>query len=99
MELDKVADVMKKFPEVQIELSAHTDSRGKAQINMVLSAQRAKGCVDYLQSKGVDITHIIAIGEGEGKPRNRCVDEVEPPCNDKEHAINRRTEFKVVKFD
>ncbi len=98
-ELDKVADVMKKFPEVQIELSAHTDSRGKAQINMVLSAQRAKGCVDYLQSKGVDITHIIAIGEGEGKPRNRCVDEVEPPCNDKEHAINRRTEFKVVKFD
>lgn len=98
-ELNKVAEVMIKFPEVQIELSAHTDSRGKAQINMVLSAQRAKACVDYLAAKGVDKTHIIAIGYGEEKPRNRCVDEVEPPCNDKEHAINRRTEFKVVRFD
>ncbi len=98
-ELDKIAEVMNKFPEVQIELSAHTDSRGKSTINMVLSAQRAKACVDYLASKGVNKTHIIAIGYGEEKIRNRCVDDVEPACTDKEHSYNRRTEFKVVKFD
>lgn len=98
-ELDTVAFLMKKFPEVQIELSAHTDARGKAQVNMVISARRAKACVDYLAAKGVDKKRIIAIGYGEEKIRNRCVDDVEPACNDKEHAFNRRTEFKVVKFD
>jgi outer membrane protein OmpA-like peptidoglycan-associated protein len=96
-ELDKVARVMNAFPEVQVELSAHTDSRGAATVNMVMSAKRAKACVDYLVSKGVDQTHIIAIGYGEEKIRNRCKDEV--PCSDKEHAVNRRTEFRVVKFD
>ncbi|MFM2307567.1 MAG: hypothetical protein RLZZ367_2236 [Bacteroidota bacterium] len=96
-ELDKVARVMNAFPEVQVELSAHTDSRGAASVNMVMSAKRAKACVDYLVSKGVDQTHIIAIGYGEEKIRNRCKDEV--PCSDKEHAVNRRTEFRVVKFD
>jgi len=96
-ELNKVAKVMKLFPEINVEIGAHTDSRGKAQFNMVLSAERASACVDYLVSKGVDKTHIIAIGFGELKIRNKCIDYV--PCTDAEHAVNRRTEFKVVNFD
>lgn len=96
-DLDKVAQVMKSFPDIQIEISAHTDCRGSSEFNMQLSAERAGACVDYLAWKGVDIKHIIAIGYGEEKIRNKCVDYV--PCTEEEHAINRRTEFKVVKFD
>ncbi|HLP50478.1 MAG TPA: OmpA family protein [Chitinophagales bacterium] len=96
-ELDKIASVMKAFPDVQVELSAHTDARGKADVNMVMSARRAKACVDYLAGKGVDIKQLIAVGYGEEKIRNRCKEEV--VCTDKEHAVNRRTEFRVLKFD
>jgi outer membrane protein OmpA-like peptidoglycan-associated protein len=96
-ELDKVATIMKSFPELNIELSAHTDARGNAALNMTLSAQRAKNCVTYLESKGANIKNLIAIGYGEEKIRNKCVDEV--PCTEEEHGYNRRTEFKVLKFD
>ena len=96
-DLDKLAGIMKNFHDLQVELSAHTDSRGKAAYNLILSAQRAEACVDYLVSKGADKTHLIAIGYGEEKIRNKCFDNV--PCTEDEHAVNRRTEFKVVKFD
>lgn len=96
-ELDKVVTVMKTFPDMQVELSAHTDSRGNAAFNLGLSAQRASNCVDYLESKGVTKSHLIAIGYGEEKLRNKCADGVK--CTEAEHAVNRRTEFKVVKFD
>jgi len=88
---------MTAFPDIQVELSAHTDSRGDAGYNMMLSAERASACVDYLFTHGVDKTHLIAIGYGEEKIRNKCVDNV--ICTDAEHSVNRRTEFKVVKFD
>lgn len=96
-ELDKIAEVMKKFPDVEVELSAHTDSRGNDNFNLQLSALRANACVEYLASKGVDKTKIIAIGFGEMKIRNKCINKV--PCTEKEHSVNRRVEFKVVKFD
>lgn len=96
-DLDKVVKAMKAFPDIQVELSAHTDSRGDGTYNMVLSAERASACVDYLFTHGVDKTHLIAIGYGEEKIRNKCVDYV--PCTDSEHSVSRRTEFKVVKFD
>ncbi len=95
--LNKVVEVMKLFPDMQVELSAHTDSRGKEQYNLELSARRANACVEYLAAQGIDKTRLIAIGYGELKIRNKCVNEV--PCTEKEHMINRRTEFRVVKFD
>jgi outer membrane protein OmpA-like peptidoglycan-associated protein/tetratricopeptide (TPR) repeat protein len=96
-ELDKLVKLMKAFPDVQVELSAHTDSRGRSSFNMMLSALRAKACVDYLETKGADITKLIAIGFGEAKIRNSCFDYVS--CSETEHAVNRRIEFKVVRFD
>jgi outer membrane protein OmpA-like peptidoglycan-associated protein len=96
-ELDKVIKVMNEFPDVEIELSAHTDSRGSANSNLQLSAMRAQACVTYMESKNVNLTKLIAVGFGEMKIRNKCIDYV--PCTDKEHAQNRRIEFKVVKFD
>lgn len=97
--LDKVVEVMKIFPDMQVELSAHTDSRGRSEYNLTLSALRANACVEYIEANGIDKARLIAIGYGELKIRNRCVDEVPVPCTEKEHSVNRRTEFRVVKFD
>lgn len=96
-ELDKVVTVMKTFPDIEIELGSHTDSRGSFDFNYVLSAKRANACVEYLKAQGVNITRLIAVGWGEDKIKNKCVDYV--PCTDAEHAINRRTEFKVLNLD
>lgn len=96
-ELDKVASIMKSNTAIEVEMSSYTDSRGKAKYNYMLSAFRANACVEYLAANGVDKTHLIAIGFGEERLKNSCTDKVE--CSDAEHAVNRRTEFKVVKFD
>lgn len=96
-DLDKLAESMLKFPDVEIEISAHTDSRGNDEYNMLLSAKRANACVQYLSAKGVNIKKIIAVGFGELKILNKCKNKV--PCTDAEHAVNRRIEFKVAKFD
>jgi len=95
--LQMLLKVLKDNPNISIELSAHTDVRGSASANMVMSAKRAQACVDYLASKGVNITHLIAVGYGEERIRNKCKEHV--ACTEKEHAVNRRTEFRVVKFD
>ena len=96
-ELDKVVKVMTTIPYIELELSSHTDCRGSAEYNLKLSAQRAQACVNYLVTKGVDKKRMIAIGYGEMKIRNECVDNV--PCTEAQHLINRRSEFRIVKFD
>ena len=53
-----------------LELSSHTDSRGKDAANQKLSENRAKACYKYLvENKGVDPRRIIPVGKGEAEPR------------------------------
>lgn len=96
-ELDKIVVIMNIFPRMEVEMSAHTDSRGSAELNMKLSVLRAKACVDYLSKKGIDAKRLLAQGYGETQLKNKCKDGV--TCTEAEHAINRRSEFKVLKLD
>lgn len=96
-ELDNLVDLLKKYPKMQIELSSHTDSRASDQYNLVLSAKRAKSCVDYLQSKGIDIKRLLAVGYGETKLKNKCSNGVK--CTEEQHQENRRTEFKILRME
>ena len=82
-------------PKITIELSSHTDSRGKDDYNMKLSQKRAEAAVAYIVSKGIDQSRITAKGYGESKPKNKCKNGVK--CTEAEYAKNRRTEFKVTK--
>jgi len=91
--LDKLADFIVKN-EVRIELSSHTDARGSDAYNLKLSQARAQSCVDYLISKGVKKSQIIAKGYGETKLINRCKNNVE--CPEDLHQENRRTEVKIL---
>lgn len=96
VELDKLVKIMLENPEINIELSSHTDARGNDKYNMDLSQKRAQSAVDYIISKGIAPGRIYAKGYGESVILNRCKNKVK--CDDSEHQLNRRTEFKVVKI-
>jgi outer membrane protein OmpA-like peptidoglycan-associated protein len=100
VELDKVVTLMKKFPNMEIELSSHTDCRGPMKYNDDLSARRAHSCVDYLVAQGIDPKRMIGIGYGERKLLNGCACEgnVKSTCTEEQHQQNRRTEFKILKL-
>ena len=92
--LDYLYNIMVKYPEMVIELSSHTDSRGSDAYNMTLSQKRADGAKAYLLSKGVAEKRVVAKGYGETQLVNRCANGVK--CSDEEHLQNRRTEFKII---
>ncbi|MEL7251962.1 MAG: OmpA family protein [Bacteroidota bacterium] len=93
---DKLLTLMREKPNVKIELSSHTDSRGSASSNQQLSERRAQSVVNYLQSKGINASRLVAKGYGEGRLKNRCSDGVS--CTEREHAANRRTEFRILNY-
>lgn len=94
-ELDnRVIPILKKYPDIQIELMSHTDSRASEDYNLRLSAERAKSVVDYLIKKGISPSRLIAQGYGESELINECDDSVK--CSEREHQQNRRTEFKIL---
>ena len=91
-DLDNLVKVMKKFPDLEIELSSHTDIRGTDDYNINLSDHRAANAVTYLTKHGIDRRRIRGIGYGESKLKVKCTD-----CTEEEHQINRRTEVKILK--
>jgi outer membrane protein OmpA-like peptidoglycan-associated protein len=92
--LDKVILAMKSNLKFNVELSAHSDSKGSDAYNLKLSEQRANTSKAYIISKGIDAGRISAKGFGETKLLNNCGNNV--ICSDDEHAMNRRLEFKLI---
>ena len=95
-ELDKVVKVMKKYPTMVVEGGSHTDSRGRDSYNERLSSRRAKSTVEYIISKGISSERISSKGYGETQLVNHCSNGVK--CSKEEHQLNRRTEFKILKY-
>lgn len=92
--LIQILNLMNKYPDMVIELSSHTDSRGSNPANQALSQRRADSSKKWLVERGIADNRIKAIGKGETELRNRCADGVE--CTEEEHQYNRRTDFKIV---
>lgn len=92
--LDKVVLAMLSNQKFNIELSAHSDSKGGDAYNLKLSEQRANSAKAYIVSKGINQDRITAKGYGETKLINNCGNNV--ICSDDEHAVNRRLEFKLI---
>ena len=91
-ELDKLVQVMKNNDKMVILAKSHTDSRGSDNYNLKLSDRRAKSTVQYIISKGIDASRISGKGMGELEPKEVC-----NPCTEAQHALNRRSEFLIVK--
>ncbi len=86
--------LMKEKPNIRIEIMSHTDSKGNDAYNKSLSQQRAQSVVNYLVSKGINRSRLLARGYGETRLVNRCSNGVK--CSDAEHRQNRRTEFRIL---
>lgn len=67
--LDNLVGTLKDNPTITIELAANTDFRGQDKTNLILSEKRAKSVVDYLIKKGIEADRLVAIGNGEIKPK------------------------------
>lgn len=100
LELDKIVQVMNENPSMVIELGSHTDCRSSAKYNLSLSDKRAKTSADYIKKHITTPSRIYGKGYGESKLLNDCACEgkVQSTCTEEEHALNRRTEFKIIKF-
>lgn len=96
VELDKIVRFMNENPTVHIQLAAHTDSRASRGYNNRLSHKRAKATMDYIKKRIDNPRRIKGRGYGETKLTNQCKDGVD--CTEKQHQMNRRTEFEVVKM-
>lgn len=92
--LDRIKIYLDENPNVRIELSAHTDSRGSNASNMTLSKERAAAAFTYLVDNGVSKDRLIPTGYGETKLTNECRDGIE--CSEEQHALNRRVEMKIL---
>ncbi|WP_051218894.1 OmpA family protein [Oceanobacter kriegii] len=66
--LDDAAAEIVKYPELEIEVAAHTDSQGSAAFNQNLSQKRADSVRQYLIGKGVDASKLTSKGYGEASP-------------------------------
>ncbi len=96
-ELSKLAQLLNTYTNVNIELSAHTDTRGEAKYNQDLSESRANAAALYLISKGVSKSRITAKGYGDKKPVNECLKGTS--CSETKHKQNRRVEIRITRMD
>ena len=94
-QLQKVISYMQQYPEVNIAIGSHTDSRADDTYNKKLSERRAKATKAYIVSKGISSSRLTAKGYGESQLVNGCDNTAN--CNETEHNLNRRSEFIVVK--
>lgn len=88
-ELDRLIKLLNDIPSLRIELSGHTDNRGKDEYNQNLSERRAKAVVDYLIQKEINTSRLEYKGYGEIQP-------IATNDTDEGRQLNRRTEFKVL---
>jgi outer membrane protein OmpA-like peptidoglycan-associated protein len=91
--LDVLVAIMKKYPRMEIELGAHTDSRASDAYNLGLSQNRAGAALEYLVSNGISRNRMRSKGYGERVQLIKCGDN----CSEVEHSINRRCEFIILK--
>lgn len=94
--LEFLASMMQDNPQLEIEIAAHTDSRGDATANQKLSEERAETAVGFLVMKGVKRERMTPKGYGEKYPVNECKDGV--PCSEEQYQENRRIDVKILRL-
>lgn len=88
-ELNRLIAFLRENPTVHIELSGHTDSKGKHDYNITLSENRALVAYNYLIKKGISAKRLTHKGYGPDKP-------IATNNTDKGRAMNRRTEITIT---
>ena len=85
--LDKIVQILDAYPNMNIRLVGHTDSRASKAYNLALSERRAKSVLSYLINKGIDSNRMGIRGEGFNDLKT-AEDELIA------HALSRRVEIE-----
>ncbi len=88
-EIDRIANVMVRYPQTLIQVEGYTDSTGSEAYNQRLSERRAEAVKNLLVQRGVDPSRIYAIGFGENMP-------IATNDTPEGRQLNRRVEIKVA---
>ncbi|KRG68170.1 OmpA family protein [Pseudoxanthomonas dokdonensis] len=87
--LSEATEILKRYPDLKVEVAGHTDSVGTDAYNQGLSERRASAVYDYLTSNGVDASRLVGPnGYGESRP-------IDTNDTAEGRAKNRRTELNV----
>lgn len=90
--LNEAVDILKRYPDLRVEVAGHTDLCGTDAYNQGLSERRARAVYDYLTSNGVDAGRLVGPnGYGESRPLVQTAQTL-PECK---NETNRRTELNV----
>lgn len=84
--LEQLVLILRRYPEVKLLVSVHTDNNGNLEDNLALSRNQAQSIVNYLTSKGISRSRLIAEGHGGERPIAQMFPE-------SERRKNRRVEF------
>ncbi len=88
-ELNRLVELLNKNPNLKLEVAGHTDNVGDSKANLLLSENRAKSVVNFLESKGIQRERLKPTGYGDTKP-------IAPNDTELGKKKNRRTEFTVL---
>ncbi|MFW5451183.1 MAG: OmpA family protein [Methylophagaceae bacterium] len=86
--LQKVSEILVRYPRTIIHVVGHTDSVGSESYNMELSRHRAQSVVNYFVLQGISQSRLVTVGRGELEPR--AGNETEAG-----RQLNRRVELYV----
>ncbi|HMN90952.1 MAG TPA: OmpA family protein, partial [Saprospiraceae bacterium] len=86
--LNRIVDILKRYPDYKMRISGHTDSVGSTASNQALSERRAQACYDYFIARGISANRLSYAGYGKSRPiaDNRTAAGREQ---------NRRVEFEI----
>jgi outer membrane protein OmpA-like peptidoglycan-associated protein len=87
--LSKLVTVLNKYPDTDLEIDGHTDSKGTDDYNQGLSERRARAVADYLLSHNINSSRVKTMGLGERYPK--YTNETEAG-----RSGNRRVEFQIT---
>ena len=90
--LDRAVAVLKEYPDIRLEISGHTDSKGKADYNRDLSQRRADAVKMYFIANGIDTSRLTSLGYGMDRP-------IADNQTESGRSKNRRTEFRLLMGD
>lgn len=87
--LNSLVKILDEYPDTNIEIQGHTDSKGSDDYNMRLSERRASEVASYLRTRGISGPRMLTKGYGETAPVAE---------NDSEdgRAQNRRVTFLIT---
>ena len=86
--LDTVVEIMKRYPDMQVEVAGHTDNVGSDTYNQKLSESRAQAVRQYLINAGIASGNMTAVGYGEKEP-------IATNDTDEGRELNRRVELRI----